>query len=238
MTNVTFCIKANLSYVVGYKDPSTELWTLPIVRTPAKVWTAPGTPAKGMHVTMQAVSSRKECVSLPHAEAASLMMCGPIHVAALLQPSPYIGHTPHQAIAGFTHSIKTRVNAVKFAHQSLGNPKISTMLRAVRKGFLDGCPNINAKLILKYLNPSPATAKGHMKRPCHGIKSTTPQQKATQPDIVVPLQPVTSSSESSEQTSVIFLAQSLSEYNTQRPILIVEDSEGSIRQKTIHNIQL
>ena len=28
------------------------------------------------------------------------------------------------------------------------------------------------KLILKYLNPSPATAKGHMKRPRHGIKST------------------------------------------------------------------
>jgi hypothetical protein len=106
-----------------------------------------------------------------------------------------------------------------------GQSKKSSMLKAVRKGFLDGCPNINAKLILKYLNPSPATAKGHMKRPCHSIKSTTPRQKATQPDIVVPLQPVTSSSESSEQTSVIFSEQSLSEYNTQRPILIVEDSE-------------
>ncbi len=28
------------------------------------------------------------------------------------------------------------------------------------------------KLILKYLNPSPAMAKGHMKRARHGIKST------------------------------------------------------------------
>jgi hypothetical protein len=28
------------------------------------------------------------------------------------------------------------------------------------------------KLILKYLNPSPTTAKGHMKRPKHGIRST------------------------------------------------------------------
>jgi hypothetical protein len=39
------------------------------------------------------------------------------------------------------------------------------------------CPNINdnEKLILKYLNPSPATAKGHMKRPHHGIQSTTPK---------------------------------------------------------------
>jgi hypothetical protein len=38
-----------------------------------------------------------------------------------------------------------------------------------------GCPNNNENLILKYLNPSPATAKGHMKRPCHGIRSTTPK---------------------------------------------------------------
>jgi hypothetical protein len=31
------------------------------------------------------------------------------------------------------------------------------------------------KLILKYLNPSPATAKGHMKCPQHGIRSTWPK---------------------------------------------------------------
>jgi hypothetical protein len=66
------------------------------------------------------------------------------------------------------------MNAVRFAHQSLGNPKISTLLKAVRRGFLQGCPNMNARLILKYLNPSPATAKGHMKRPRQGIQSTTP----------------------------------------------------------------
>ncbi len=79
---------------------------------------------------------------------------------------------PH--IAAFTHSVQTRANAVKFAHQSLCNPKISRMLKATRRGFLTGCPNISENLILKYLNPSPTTAKGHMKRPQHGIWSTTP----------------------------------------------------------------
>jgi hypothetical protein len=59
----------------------------------------------------------------------------------------------------------------------LCNPKISTLLKATRKGFLKGCPNITEKLILKYLNPSPATAKGHMKRPRQGIRSTTPKTK-------------------------------------------------------------
>jgi hypothetical protein len=87
----------------------------------------------------------------------------------------------HSAIAAFTHSVRTRVNAVRFAHQSLGNPRISTLLKAVRRGFLKGCPNMTEKLILKYLNPSPATAKGHMKRPRHGIRSTTPRNLARNP---------------------------------------------------------
>jgi hypothetical protein len=80
---------------------------------------------------------------------------------------------PGVQLATFTHSVKTRANGVKFAHQSLCNPKISTLLKAVRKGFLRGCPNLSETLILKYLNPSPATAKGHMKRPRHGIRSTS-----------------------------------------------------------------
>jgi hypothetical protein len=46
------------------------------------------------------------------------------------------------------------------------------------------------KLILKYLNPSPATAKGHMKCPRQGIRSTTPRIKrdgGIQPIEVAPI---------------------------------------------------
>ena len=42
------------------------------------------------------------------------------------------------------------------------------------------------------------------------------------------MQPVESISDNSEQTSVIFLERSSSEYNTRHPTLIVDDSEGSI----------
>ena len=96
------------------------------------------------------------------------------------------------AIAAFTHSVRMRVNAVRLAHQSLGNPRISTLLKAVRRGFLKGCPNMTEKLILKYLNPSPATAKGHMKRPRHGIRSTTPRsgRNATEGNTLVPVDPI------------------------------------------------
>ncbi len=77
-------------------------------------------------------------------------------------------------MAAFTHSIRTRANAVKYAHQSLGNPKISSILKALKQGFLEGCPNMTIPLVKKYLNASPATSKGHMKRPKKGIRSTTP----------------------------------------------------------------
>jgi hypothetical protein len=119
----------------GTKDPSMDLWTLPI------------NPVEDM-------IHKDEQVGNSH-----------LNPQASGQPQ----------IAAFTHSMQTRANAVMFAHQSLCNPKISTLLKATRHGFLTGCLNINEKLILKYLYPSPATVKGHIKWPRHGIQSTTPK---------------------------------------------------------------
>jgi hypothetical protein len=44
--------------------------------------------------------------------------------------------------------------------------------KAIYQGYLKGCPNLTAAGIAKYLNPSPVTAKGHMKHPQMGIRST------------------------------------------------------------------
>jgi hypothetical protein len=107
---------------------------------------------------------------------------------ALPQSAPGVDCAPHTmrpailpsiTLANFTHSIKRRANGVKFAHQLLCNPKIVTLIKKVRKGFLKGCPNLSEKLILKYLNPSLATAKGHVMQPHHGIKSTRSKQIPT-----------------------------------------------------------
>ena len=72
----------------------------------------------------------------------------------------------------FTNTVRTKANSIRFAHQSFCSPKISTLLKALRRGYLKGCPNLTAHGVTKYLNPSPATAKGHMKRPRQGIQST------------------------------------------------------------------
>jgi hypothetical protein len=75
-------------------------------------------------------------------------------------------------IAFFMHTVQTKANSIRFAHQSLCSPRISTLLKAIRLGFLKGCSNLSAAGVTRYLNPSPATAKGHMKQPCMGIRST------------------------------------------------------------------
>ena len=56
-------------------------------------------------------------------------------------------------------------------------------MKALRKGFLKGCPNLSKDLVAKYLNPSLATAKGHMKRPKKGIKSTSKKAKTKGDDV-------------------------------------------------------
>jgi hypothetical protein len=63
-------------------------------------------------------------------------------------------------VAAFTHSVRTCANAVKLAHQSLCNPKNSTLMKVLKKGFLKGYQNISKRLVTKYLNPSPATENG------------------------------------------------------------------------------
>jgi hypothetical protein len=81
-------------------------------------------------------------------------------------------HYATTQIAFFTHTIRHKANSIRFAHQSLCSPHISTLLKAIKRGYLKGCPNLTAQGISKYLNPSHATAKGHMRRPRQGIRST------------------------------------------------------------------
>jgi hypothetical protein len=82
-------------------------------------------------------------------------------------------------IAFFTHTVQTKGNSIHFAHQCICSPKISTLLKAIQCRYLKGCPNLTAKGVSKYLNPSPATAKGHMKCPRKGIRSTRPKRCRT-----------------------------------------------------------
>jgi hypothetical protein len=110
----------------------------------------------------------------PSPQPGTCIVCT-LHIQPL-EPAIHVGIN----IVTFAQSVRTKANTVKFSHQSLGNSKISTLLKAMQKGFLKGCLNILESLILRYLDLSTVTAKGHMKRPCHGIRSTWPKSPQAQ----------------------------------------------------------
>jgi hypothetical protein len=180
---------------------STDLWMLSI-------------PTKGMQTTPGLVTKGTKYI--------------------LPQTVPCEGRAPHPPaeevfnLATFTHSVKTRVNKVKFSHQLLCNPKISTLLKAVRKGFLIVCPNLTEKLILKYLNPSPATAKGHMKCPKHGIKSTRPKPPKESGITKIPVISYPPQVDQMEVPKVLIEGQPRPLHATNLPNLIGEDEDESI----------
>ena len=92
------CYKGKL-ILRGYKDPSTDLWTLPIVPSPIKAWTTPGITVQGPHVQLKAASARNTCISLRNAVERAITR-GPVKVNTLPRPGPCIGRAPHRQKLG------------------------------------------------------------------------------------------------------------------------------------------
>jgi len=142
----------------GYKDATTDLWTLPL--------------------------GGDQRTPTQHDFVMPLVACPKIATARTWSPPAADGPTH---IATFAHTVRTKANSIKYAHQSLCSPRLLTLLKAIRRGFLKGCPNLTSTGVTKYLNPSPASSKGHMKRPHQGIRSTQPRNPPQLPAQRVPL---------------------------------------------------
>ena len=61
---------------------------------------------------------------------------------------------------------------VEFTNASLGSPVQSTLLRAVRKGYLSTMPRLTSELLCRHPSNTVATAMGHLDRTCQGLDST------------------------------------------------------------------
>jgi hypothetical protein len=165
------------------KDPTTDLWTLPIVGSAGK------TSPMDIHDEQDAFDNlrdefmkRANVARNTTTSSLAVPWCASTQAYETEETVKYTQPThPPNEFGFFTHTIRTKANSIKFAHQSMCSPKISTLLKEIRRGFLDGCPNLSAKGVTSYLNPSPATAKGHMKQPHQGIRSTTTQQPRSPP---------------------------------------------------------
>ena len=163
---------------MGMKDPTTDLWTLPIVNSAGK------TSQMDTHDEQDAFNNLRneflEKVNMAYntePSSVAIPLCASTQACRTIQTGkPRLPTPPPKDFRFFTHTVRTKASSIKFAHQSMCSPTISTLLKAIRCGYLDGCPNLSAKGVTHYLNPSPATAKGHMKPPHQGIWSTIAQQ--------------------------------------------------------------
>lgn len=80
---------------------------------------------------------------------------------------------PITAAAHNAYTMPTKQQALKYIHQCLFSPPIPTLLRAIENNQLKSFPHIQrTKDVRRHLAASPATAKGHMKKPRAGLRST------------------------------------------------------------------
>jgi hypothetical protein len=133
----------------GCKDLFTDPWTLPL-------------------------NDRKTRTTAQHDAVMPVLVCLNIASAHMCLSMQATAMAPQSAL--FTHTIHNKANSIKFSHQSSCSVQISTLLKAIKRGFLKRCPNLTTAGVTRYLKPSPASAKGHMKCPHQGIHSTHLQQ--------------------------------------------------------------
>ena len=69
---------------------------------------------------------------------------------------------------------KTKNNLIHYFHACCFSPSIATFIKAVQNGNLVTWPGLTHKLIKKYLEPSIATAKGHLDQERKNLQSTQP----------------------------------------------------------------
>ncbi len=101
--------------LTGYKDPSTDLWVLPI--------------------TPKAINQEKLRTSQGHDLVSAQLRAGPGMARAPQFPASKTPPNKDVDIAMFTHSVRIPANTVKFSHQSLCNPKISRLMKALQKAI-------------------------------------------------------------------------------------------------------
>jgi hypothetical protein len=78
------------------------------------------------------------------------------------------------AQANAVFSLPSDKKFVQFMQASFGSPALSTLKRALRKGYLSTIPRFTSALLCKYPPNPVATAMGHLDRHRQGMDSTTP----------------------------------------------------------------
>ena len=131
--------------LTGMKDPTTDLWTLPIVGSADKTSQMDTQDEHDAFDNLRkeileranaAYSNAPSSLAVP--SCASTQAYGTIKVRThshqhqcKLVCTPNTTTPPPNDFGLFTHTIRTKANSIKFAHQSMCSPNTSTLLKAI-----------------------------------------------------------------------------------------------------------
>ena len=87
----------------------------------------------------------------------------------------------NQSINAIIRKDKSKTELASYLHACAGSPPISSFLRAIKKGNFISWPGIDAINFAKFLQPSIATAKGHLNQERKNLQSTKPVKIKIEP---------------------------------------------------------
>ena len=96
-------------------------------------------------------------------------------------PAPAPSPTPAPASAHAAIGSATPAELVAFAHAALFSPALSTLKRALDKGFLTNFPGLTPTLLRKHPPRSVAMVKGHLDQARQNQRSTRPSHTTSRP---------------------------------------------------------
>ena len=123
---------------MGMKDLMTDLWTLPMVGSAGKTSPMDTHDKQDAFETLQDEFMERENVACyTMTLSLAIPLCASTQAYKTVETAKYMLPTPPPNECFFTHTIQTKANSIKFAHQLMCSPTISTLLKAIRRGFLD-----------------------------------------------------------------------------------------------------
>jgi hypothetical protein len=128
-----------------YKDPTTDLWTLPLTpnkilkTTLVKVLISPNSAHMTLSDHVEHAKAPINHAEVPEPPSTCVMLDGRIIKTTPPQPGSCKKHAPSNPVvetSGFSYAQTSKTNNVKFAHQSLCNPPIPSLIKAVNARFI------------------------------------------------------------------------------------------------------
>ena len=173
-------IKNNTTVLKGIRNRKDGLWDIPIPKSTITTNCCVKPQLHGGLYPSQQTEPRNKQVhhtstttNVPqHLQALSCLAADNDFNNALDQQQRYDKRANKHHLNIILRKKETQMNLVRYLHGACFSPVPSTFKKAIKRGFLSSWPGLTTQMVDKYLPPSEATAKGHIRQEAQHLQST------------------------------------------------------------------